>query len=85
MGVQAVGAVGVDRAHSSVGDKLDQVGNVHGHLINLCRVILFDVTKDADIIGFHKVYGNALAAESAGAADAVDVQLTVVGKVVADD
>lgn len=87
------------------------------HLINLCTVVLLDVSEDADVIVPHKVDGHTLrsmqfpqngrlhcrcssiilgvsvmgleftnlATESAGAADTVNVQLTIVWQIVIDN
>lgn len=58
-------------------------GKTH-HLINLGGVVLLNIPEDADVIAAHKVDGNTLATVPPGAANAVDVQLTVVGQVVVD-
>mmetsp|Transcript_95161 Transcript_95161/g.198964 ORF Transcript_95161/g.198964 Transcript_95161/m.198964 type:complete len:436 (-) Transcript_95161:34-1341(-) len=63
----------------------DQIGNVHWHLINLRGVELFNVAQDSDVVALHEVDGHTLAAESAGSTNAVNVELSVVGQVVADD
>lgn len=34
---------------------------IHGHFINLCTVILFNITQDSDVIGLDKVNCNTLA------------------------
>ena len=58
---------------------------VHGHLVNLCRVVLLDISQDPDVVVLDEVDGHTLATEPTGTSDTVDVQLTVVGKVVVDD
>mmetsp|Transcript_21958 Transcript_21958/g.44648 ORF Transcript_21958/g.44648 Transcript_21958/m.44648 type:complete len:289 (-) Transcript_21958:452-1318(-) len=63
----------------------DEVGEIHGHLVDLCGVVLLDVAKDANVVGLDEVDGDALAPVAAGAANAVDVELAVVGEVVVDD
>lgn len=63
----------------------DKIGDIHRHLVNLCRVVLLYVAQDAYVIVLHKVDGDALATEAARPADAVDVELAVVGQVVVDD
>jgi len=63
----------------------DEVSDIHRHLVDLCRVVLFDVAQDANVVALHKVDGDTLAAESTGPANTVNVQLTVVGQVVVDD
>merc|ERR1719502_292196 len=65
--------------------RLDKVRDIHGHLIDLGRIILLDVAQDADVVTLDEVDRHALAAETARPTDAVDVQLTAVGEVVADD
>ena len=52
---------------------------IHGHLINLGRVVLLNVPEDPDVVVLDKVDGHTLAAETAGSTNSVDVQLTVVG------
>eukprot|EP00962_Isochrysis_galbana_P045951 scaffold18296_cov124-Isochrysis_galbana.AAC.1 len=64
---------------------LDQVGDIHRHLIDLGGVVLLDVAEDADVVALDKVDGNALAAEAARPANAMDVELAVVGQIVVDD
>eukprot|EP00966_Prymnesium_polylepis_P299398 6918564-Prymnesium_polylepis.2 len=63
----------------------DEIGDIHRHLVNLGGVVLLNVAQDADVVRFDKVDRHALAAEAARAADAVDVQLAVVGQIVAND
>lgn len=64
---------------------LDEVGNVHGHFLDLGAVELLDLTHHADILGGDEVDGNTLTTETTTTADTVDVVLTVGGKVVVDD
>lgn len=35
---------------------------IHGHFVNLRRVVLLNVTEDADVIVLHKVNGDTFAA-----------------------
>lgn len=35
---------------------------VHGHFINLCGVVLLDISQDTDVIILHKVNGHTLPA-----------------------
>lgn len=58
---------------------------VHGHLIDLSRVVEFDITQDSDIFAGDEVDGNTLATKSSTATDTVDVVLTVAGQIVVDD
>lgn len=64
---------------------LDEVGNVHGHLLDLGAVELLNLTHHADIIGGDEVDGNTLTAETATTTNAMDVVLTVGREVVVDD
>ena len=43
---------------------------VHGHLIDLRRVVLLNVTQNANVVGLDKVDGHTLAAETSRATDA---------------
>jgi len=61
------------------GCRLYQVGNVHGHLLDLGAVELFDFTHHADVISGHEVDGNALTAETTTTTDAVNIVLAVGG------
>lgn len=54
------------------------------HFINLSGVVLLNIAQDADVVAAHKVDGHTLAPVPTRAANAVDVQLTVVGQVVID-
>lgn len=64
---------------------LDEVGHVHGHLLDLGAVELLNLAHHAHIIGGDKVDGNTLAAETTTTADTVDVVLAVSRQVVVDD
>merc|ERR1711939_535801 len=64
---------------------LDEIGNVHRHLLNLGAVELLDFAHHADIISRDEVDSNALAAETTTAADAVDVVLAVGRQIIVDD
>ena len=52
------------------GLRLEHVRDVHGHLVDLRRVVLLNVSEDADIVGLDEVDGNALAAEPPRTPDA---------------
>lgn len=43
---------------------LQHIGDVHGHLVDLRGVILLDITKDANIVGFDEVDRHTLPPES---------------------
>ncbi len=64
---------------------LEQIGDVGGHLLDLGVVELLDVLHVLHVRLDDEVDGHALAAETTGAADAVDVVLSVGGEVVVDD
>ena len=48
---------------------LDEVSNVHGHLVDAGVVELFDVVEGSLVLVSHKVDGDALSAETTAAAD----------------
>lgn len=64
---------------------LDEVGHVHGHLLDLGAVELLDLTHHTDIVSGDEVDSDTLTAETATTTDTVDVVLTVGGEVVVDD
>lgn len=66
------------------GSELDEVGNVHGHLIDLGSVVLLDIAQNTNIIVLDEVDGDSLATKPTRTPDTVDVQLAVVWKVVVD-
>lgn len=51
----------------------------------MSRVVLLNVSQDPDVVRFNEVDGDTLTSEPTGAADAMDVQLTVVRQVVVND
>ena len=67
------------------GPESDEVCDVHWHLLDLSVVELLDVSEVAHVAGGKEVDGHTLTAETAGAADAVDVVLAVGREVVVDD
>merc|ERR1719474_2501538 len=64
---------------------LNEVSNVHWHFVNLGGVVLLNVPQDSDVIVLDKVDCNTLTAEPSRPSNPMDVELTVVGKVVVDD
>jgi len=46
------------------GTTLDQVGNVHGHFIDLRGVVLLNVTQNTNVVVLHEVDRHTLPAES---------------------
>jgi hypothetical protein len=64
---------------------LDEVGNVHGHLLDLGAVELLNLAHHADIVSGDEVDGHTLATETTTTTDTVDVVLTVGGEIVVDD
>ena len=49
---------------------------IHGHFINLCGVVLFNITQNPDVVVLHKVDGNTLPAETTWATNPVKRQNT---------
>ena len=47
---------------------------VHWHLVNLCGVVLLNVTEDLDVVVGCKVDGDALAPKATATADAAHAQ-----------
>lgn len=62
-----------------------EIGHVHRHLVDLCRVVEFDIAQDTHIIARDKVDRNAFAPEATTSADSVDIVLAIARKVVIDD
>ena len=56
---------------------LDQIGDVHGHLLDLGVVELLDLAERAHVLTGEEVDRDTLAAEAAAAADSVNVVLRV--------
>lgn len=65
--------------------RLDEVGNVHWHLLDLGAVELLNLSHHADIISGDEVDGNTLTSETSTTTDSVNVVLTVGGQIVVDD
>merc|ERR1712194_828653 len=63
----------------------DEVSDVHWHFVDLRGIELLDVAKDPDVVILHEVDGNAFAAKTARPSNSVDIELSVVGEVVAYD
>ena len=42
---------------------------IHGHFINLCTVILFNISQDSDVIWLHKIDGNTFTTKPTWAAN----------------
>mmetsp|Transcript_3066 Transcript_3066/g.6192 ORF Transcript_3066/g.6192 Transcript_3066/m.6192 type:complete len:431 (+) Transcript_3066:97-1389(+) len=64
---------------------LDEVRDVHGHLLDLGVVELLDVTEVPDVSLGEEVDSYSLPTETSGTSDTVDVVLTVSGEVEVDD
>ena len=64
---------------------LDEVSNVHGHLLDLSAVELFNLSHHSDVLRSDKVDCNTLSAETTASSDTVDVVLAVSGQVIVDD
>lgn len=39
---------------------LNQISHVHWHFVDLCTVILLDISKYLDVVNFDKIYSNTL-------------------------
>ena len=44
---------------------------IHGHFINLCGVVLFNIAQNPDVLVLHEVDGNTLPAKTTRATDPV--------------
>lgn len=66
-------------------DALNQVGHIHGHLLDLGAVELLNLAHHAHIVGGNEVDSNTLTTETTATTNAVDIVLPVGGKVVVDD
>ncbi|GAO51261.1 hypothetical protein G7K_5367-t1 [Saitoella complicata NRRL Y-17804] len=64
---------------------LDKVSNVEGHLFDLGRVELLDVTHHTGVLRGDEVDSNTLPSETTATTDTVNVVLAVGGQVVVDD
>jgi hypothetical protein len=64
---------------------LDQVIDVHWHLIYLGTVVLLNVPQDSNVVTLHEIYGHALPPVPSRPPDSVDVQFTVVREVIVYD
>lgn len=62
-----------------------RTGNVHGHLLDLSAVELFNFTHHTDVISSDEVDSNTLTTETTTTTDAMDVVLTVGREVIVDD
>jgi len=66
------------------GGGLDEVSDIHRHLLDLSVVKLLDLAEGAHVLRREEVDGHALTAKAPTAADAVDVVLAVGGQIVVD-
>lgn len=64
---------------------LDEVSDVHGHLLDLGAVELFNLAHHADIVSGDEVDRNTLTAETTTTTNTMDVVLAVGGEIVVDD
>jgi len=64
---------------------LDEIGDIHGHFLNLSVVEGLNVLETAVILLGHKVDGHAFAAKPASSANPVYVVFPVGGQVIVDD
>lgn len=58
---------------------------IHGHFINLCWVVLFNISQDTNIIILHKVDSNTFPSKTTRSTNTVNVQLTIVWQVIIND
>jgi hypothetical protein len=64
---------------------LNEIGNVHWHLLDLSAVELLDFSHHTDIISGNEVDGDTLSSETTTTTDSVDVVLTVGWEIIVDD
>lgn len=64
---------------------LDEIGDVHWHLLDLSAVELLDLSHHADVLSGDEVDGNTLTSETSTTTDSVDIVLTVCWEIVVDD
>mmetsp|Transcript_5172 Transcript_5172/g.17608 ORF Transcript_5172/g.17608 Transcript_5172/m.17608 type:complete len:87 (+) Transcript_5172:407-667(+) len=50
---------------------LDEICDIHGHFINLSRIVLLNIPEDPHVVIFYEVNCNTLAAKSSGAPNAM--------------
>jgi len=74
---------GIVRHHATM--LLDEISNVHGHLVNLRMVKLLNVFESTDVIGGEEVDGDTLAPETTTTTNAVNVVFAVCRQIVVDD
>ena len=55
------------------------------HFVDLSRIVLLNVAKNANVVLLDEVDCNTLATVSTRAADAMNVELAIVGQIVVDD
>ena len=58
---------------------------IHGHFVDLSRVILLDISQDPDVVIFDKVDGHTFATKTSRTTDTMNVQLTIVRQIVVDN
>ena len=64
---------------------LNEICDVHGHLIDLRRVKLLNVSEDTNVVILDEVDRDTFPPEATRPPNTVDIQLTVIGQVVRDD
>jgi len=57
----------------------NEIRNVHGHFVDLGRIVQLDISQNPDILACNEVNCHTLTAESSTATDTVDVVLAVAG------
>jgi hypothetical protein len=70
--------------HSKAHYSGQKICHVHGHLVDLRRVVELDIPQNPHIVAGHEVDSDTLSPESATTTDSVDVVLSVAGKIIID-
>lgn len=50
---------------------LNEIGHIHGHFIYLSTVILFDISKNSDVIVLDKIYRHTFPSETSGSSNSI--------------
>ena len=58
---------------------------IHGHFINLSRVVLRNISQNSNILILDKINRHTFSSKSSGPTNSMDVVLTVAREVVVDD
>jgi len=66
-------------------ERLDEIGNVHWHLLDLSAIELFNFPHHTHILRSNEVDSDAFSSKTSTTSDTMDVVLTVRWKVIVDD